>query len=578
MRVAETQRHFTAKQIVRGFLPYLRPYKSSFIIAGILIVGSMIMDVAKPIVVGKAVDATVGPGGTFERLFPYCLSFLGLIVAEFVLNTTKSYLVQAAGQKITHKLRVDLFARVTHFPVPYYDKNPVGRILTRIVNDIKTLGEVFTASMAVLALDIILILGTVFAMVWLDAKLAVWVLATFPIVLLSIHLFGRFLASAYRQARAKLSEINAFLGENIGAIATIQRLGAQEGRLRKFERIVDEHFKAQMHSLRVYANLYPITNTLNGVAMTTLLLVGGNAVLDKTISLGVLVTFIGYIRNLFIPVRDLVEKYNQLLSARVSTERVLSLLHEPVEMEPLSSIGDIEKEIVGVDFRDVTFTYPSRTAPALKNVTLSLPSGQSLAIVGPTGSGKSTIIRLLLRFYDTDSGQILVGGKPIEDWDRRSLRTQFGVVHQEIYLLQGTLRDNLTLGSRLYPDPYLIEQCQRAQFWEFAKDRGGLDMAIHEGGANLSIGQKQLIAFARILVFDPPVLILDEATASIDRIAEQKLMEATRTLLEGRTSIVIAHRLSTIEYCDQIIEIRDGKAGTFSKERSEQVANHRPAL
>ncbi|MCB0405860.1 MAG: ATP-binding cassette domain-containing protein, partial [Bdellovibrionales bacterium] len=262
----------------------------------------------------------------------------------------------------------------------------------------------------------------------------------------------------------------------------------------------------------------------------------------------------------------------------VSTERVLSLLREPVEMEPTSSLDDTEKEVVGVDFRDVTFTYPSRSTPALKNVNLTLQSGQSLAIVGPTGSGKSTIIRLLLRFYDVNSGQILVGGKPIEAWDRRTLRAQFGVVHQEIYLLQGTLRDNLTLGSRIYPDAFLVEQCERAQFWDFAKDRGGLDMPIHEGGANLSIGQKQLIAFARILVFDPPVLILDEATASIDRIAEKKLLEATQTLLEGRTSIIIAHRLSTIEYCDQIIEIRDGKACTFSKERAERMSTQRPAL
>ncbi len=548
------------KTVARVLGPYFGKHKIAFSVSALLILISTAIDIFKPIVTGKAVDVAMGADKNAALLNQLCLIFISMVSVRFFVDTAKGYIVQTCGQKITHRLRTDLFERILHFPVSYFDVNPVGRPLTRVINDIKTLGEVFTASIAVIALDAVLIVGTVGAMLWLHWKLAAVVLFTFPLVIWMIHFFGSRLAEAYRKARARLAEINAFLGENIGAVATIQRLGAEATRFDKFRRITESHFDAQMKSLDVYAKMQPLINLVNGVATSSLLLLGGYWVIQGEISLGVLVAFLGYIRNLFVPLRDLVEKYNQLLSAQVAAERIVGLITEPTEMAVLDERElFIPPENYGVSFEKVTFTYPTRDTPALKDVSFTIPHGRSLAVVGATGSGKSSLVRLLLRFYEPQSGVISLNQCPLPDWDKSHLRRSIGVVHQDIYLVRGTLRENLTLVDSEHTDAFLIEQCKNAQLWDIIRHRGGLDAIVYEGGTNFSIGEKQLIALARILIFNPPVLILDEATASIDRILERKLMSAVEQTMAGRTSIVIAHRLSTIESCDQIMLMEEGK-------------------
>ncbi len=535
--------------------PSLKPFRSWFIAGVAAILSSTVVEIALPVILGKGVDVAIAPRGDTRLLFQLGVVYLILILLKTVLESLQAYCFQCAGEGVTHTLRLGLFSKILGLPVPYFDKNPTGRLLTRVVNDIKSLSELFTASFSVIALDVMIIFGTFFAMFWVHWRLAAAVLFSFPAVFLVIHVFGRRLALAYREIRTRLSEINAFLGENIGAIGTIQRLGAESERSEKFNRILESHNAAQMASLELFARVQPLTNTLNGLTMGILLGLGGYWVIQGEISLGMLVAFFGYIRNLFQPIRDLIEKYNTFLSSATSAERVVGILEEPGEMSEseVPAISFLMPGDCGIRFDKVSFTYPLRQQPALKNVSFEVVAGSSTAVVGATGSGKSTLVRLLLKFYEANSGSIFFGHRDIREWNRQDLRRQIGVIHQDIYLFQGTLRENLTLGRSGVGDDTLREKCQHAQLWPLLENRGGLDFQVLEGGTNLSVGERQLLSFARILITDPKVLILDEATANIDRELERRLIRAIREVLANRTSIVIAHRLATIAACDQIL-------------------------
>jgi len=558
--------------ITRRLWPALKPYRNKFLVGVLLIFLSSGTEILLPIIVGETVDAAMSGGHGRQLLILLCVAFLTVTLLKAILETTQAYVIQVTGQGITHDLRSLLFTRIAHMPVPYYDRNPTGRLLTRVVNDIKSLSELFTASISVLALDIMIITGTIVAMFWMNWRLAGLTLLSFPIAIFSIRYFGFRSAIAYRKIRLRLAEINSFLGENIGAIATIQRLSAEKERYDSFEKVVISHQEASLESLKVFALVQPVTNTLNGVAMMTLIIVGGRWVIEGRVSIGLVVAFLGYVRNLFQPIRDLVEKYNTFLSAMVSAERVANILEEPTEDELFAKMSNgsekpvIAPQTASIVFESVSFKYPSRDSLALKKVSFDIPAGHQLAIVGATGSGKSTLIRLLLRFYEPTEGRIVFGGRALDQWDRYDLRKHIGVVHQEIYLFQGSVRENLSLGREGFSDEYLRSQCERAQLWSVIQHRGGLDMNVNEGGTNFSLGERQLISFARILVFDTPLLVLDEATSSVDRRLEKRLMEAIHELLSTRTSIVIAHRLSTIQECDEILVLDHGhlaEQGTY---------------
>ncbi|MFM8268648.1 MAG: ABC transporter ATP-binding protein, partial [Pseudomonadota bacterium] len=515
------------------------------------------LDLLGPILIGKAADAVVASPAQVELLVRICLGFFAIILLKALSEMAQAFTIQTTGLLITQQLRVRVFDRIARFPMAYFDEHSSGRLITRVINDVKSISELFTASMSVLALDVMVILGTMGAMLILDWKLAGLILLTFPAVVWAILYFGEKLADAYREARSKLSQINSFLAENISAMPTIHRLGAHEARRASFDGIVEQHQVALMKSIEAYAQVQPWANMLNGVAMATLLGVGGFWVIQGKVKVGILVAFLAYIRNLFQPIRDLVEKYNVVLSALVSAERVVSVFDEPIEEDRVFKTPEIARPC-GVSFRDVSFKYRSREEMALQQINFELPPGKTLAIVGATGSGKSTIARLLLRFYEPAQGEICLGGAPLAQWPLGTLRQHVGFIPQDVYLFEGTVRDNLALANKVLTDAFLIEQCKKAQVWDFIGKRGGLDLVISEGGNNLSLGEKQLLSFARMLVLNPEVLVMDEATASLDNASEARLMVAVRELLKGRTAIIIAHRLSTIESCDQVIVLEKG--------------------
>lgn len=554
------------KQTWEKIYPVIRQEKKYFIWGFIFVLLTTSIELYLPLIIGQVVDYVTVTKQFDKKLYYFIGGFLFLIILKSLFEAVQAYLIQSSGQKVTHGLRVQVFDKIQSLSVSFFDKNPTGRLLTRVMNDIKSLSEVFTASMSVLVLDFFIVVGTLVAMFYLHPKLALVSLITFPGVFLLIHFFGKRLERAYFEVRNRLAELNSFLGESVSAISTIQRLNIEENRIKKFDHILEAYQKAQMESLTVFAMVMPITNVINAVCSATLLVVGGMWVMKGEISIGILVTFMGYIRNLFQPVRDLVEKYNTFLSSMVAAERIVGILNEKSEYTEGTHVEKLTA--FDLEFKNVSFAYPDTSKKVLDSIDFKVTPGESIAIVGATGSGKSTIIRLLLRFYDVIEGEILLGGIPIQNIDKKYLRSHIGVIQQEIIIIAGTVRENLTLGQKQYDDNYLIDQCKKAQIWNYLKAQKGLDTEILEGGGNLSLGQKQLIQLARILVLKTPLFILDEATASIDRISESNLMTAIRQNIKEATCIMIAHRLSTIQNCDKIIVLDKGKIieqGTYSE-------------
>ena len=560
-------------------LPWIRPFVPR-LGAGIgLVLLTTALEVALPGLVGMAVDAVSPHGRGADAQATVCAGFLAVVVLRAGLEVVQAYLIQVTGQAITHEVRAETFQRIVRLPVAYFDAHRTGRLVTRVINDVKNLGELFTASMSVLVLDCLTIAGTVVAMWVLDWRLGAVVCAVLPPLGLAVRHFGRRQTEAYRRVRTCLSEMNAFLGESLGGMATIQRLAAEDQRARAFERVVVEHQRAAMESLRTHAMIQPITNVLNGIAVAGVLAVGGLWAIEGILTLGVLVAFLGYVRNLFQPIRDIVEKYNTFLSAGVAAERISAILLEPIEEGRVGTGRTVGAGASRLEFRGVSFRYPGRTEHAAVEVSFSVAPGRSLALVGPTGSGKSTLIRLLMRFYEPEVGEIRIGEQPLVAIDRFAWRRSVGYVPQEVYVFSGTLRQNLSLLTDGADDGRLVEVCRRTRLWEIVEPRGGLDLPLLEGGAGLSAGERQLLALTRVLVLDPPILVLDEATSHLDRNTEHRLMEALAETMAGRTTVVVAHRLATVSHCDEVVALEHGSIvarGTYEELRRPGGFLHRP--
>jgi len=541
-----------------GLWPYVRKFRGRLSLGVLLIACTTAFDLVGPLLIGKVADTLVATPVQVAQFKVFCGLFLLTILFKALSEMVQAHTIQVTGLLITQELRLKVFEKIISCPMKYFDLQSSGRLLTRVINDVRSISDLFTASMSVLVLDVMVIVGTIIAMLLLNWKLAGLILLTFPGVIFSVLYFGKKLSQAYQEARSKLSKINGFLSENISAMSAIHRLNAERKRSEKFDEIVNEHQAALVNSIEAYAKVQPWANTLNGIAMATLLAFGGTWAIQQKVSIGLVVAFLAYIRNLFQPIRDLVEKYNVVLSAQVAAGRIADVLKQESESSLLAPISIPIHEPCGISFDGVQFSYESSGPVILKNISFNVVPGKSLAIIGATGSGKSTLVKLLLRFYEPSHGEIKVSGKSIIDWNRADLRKHISYLPQEVYLFEGSLRENLQLGKSDVSDEFLLEQCRKSLLWDLIESRGGLDLSIQEGGQNLSLGERQLVSFARTLVLNPQVLVLDEATASLDNTSESKLIEAMSVLMQGRTSIIIAHRLSTIEHCDQVIVLEKG--------------------
>ena len=603
-------------RLMARLLKYLRPYTWQVALALAAIVIKSGADVVGPILTMVAVDKYLAPkAGTHSFLDRWLSSqpltgiaqvagiYVLMLVVSFFLEFTQTYFMQWTGQKVMFDLRAQIFRHLQRMHVGFFDKNPVGRLVTRVTTDVDALNEMFTAGVVSIFEDIFVLGGIVVIMLCVNWKLALVAFAVLPLILVATMYFRREVRDSYRRIRIAIARINAYLQEHVTGMAVLQLFNREKRAYQKFEKINASHMDAYKDAILAYAIYYPVVEILSASAIAGVIWFGGRHVLSgvtstsitfqftrgwlpaihvaaTVTSIGVLVGFIQYAQRFFRPIQDLSEKYNILQSAMASSERIFKLLDTPAEVtspattKVPSGPGRIEFDRVWFAYRNVPAPdgvvgkqgqngHPhTETEPdwVLRDVSFAIEPGETVAFVGHTGAGKTTIISLLMRFYDVQKGAIRIDGVDIREMDISELRRRFGVVLQDPFLFSGTVQDNIRLGSTWIRDEAVERAAEEVNVADFIRSLpAGFSEPVNERGSTLSTGQKQLISFARALAHDPKILILDEATSSVDTETEFRVRDALTRLVEGRTSLVIAHRLSTVQSADKIIVMHKGR-------------------
>lgn len=561
-------------QLMRRLLAYLRPYRLQVLVALLLIVGVSLLQISGPYLTKVGIDRYIAKKD-YAGLNLVSLIYLGVILLSFLLGYLQTYIMQLTGQKIMYDLRLQIFTHLQSLPLAFFDRNPVGRLMTRVTTDVDVLNELFTAGVVTLLGDVLVLLGILAIIFTLNLKLALVAMSVIPLLFLITILFKIKARDSYRRVRTAIARINAFLQEHITGMPVVQLFSHEQKSYRHFEEINRIHLKANLDSVMAYSVFFPAVEIVSAAAIGLIIWYGGGQVIQQELTLGALVAFIQYSEKFFRPIADLSEKYNILQSAMASSERIFKLLDAPIDIRSPQNPVALEKVQGEIEFRNVWFAYghdPSKTVSeedwdwVLKDVSFKVSPGESVAIVGHTGAGKTTLTSLLMRFYDIQKGQILLDGHDIRTLDLQQLRQAFGFVLQDVFLFSGTIASNIRLGTPWITEEAIYRAARDVNLQEFIDELpNGYTEEVRERGSTLSTGQKQLIAFARALAHDPKNLILDEATSSVDTDTELKIREAITRLMKGRTSIIIAHRLSTIQNADKIIVMHKGRVREMGK-------------
>ncbi len=486
------------------------------------------------------------------------LVFGVILILGFVLNFVQIYLLNKVSQRIVYDMRMKLFDHIQSLPLRFFDKNPVGRLTTRVGNDMNNIAEMYTGVLINAFKDFFLLFGTVVIMLSIDVTFTLISLSTMPLVLLASYVFRLKAREAQRAVKVKLAVINAKLSENISGMRIIQFFNREKAVYDAFDRINEDHRQASRREIKIYAIFRPSMNLIYSLTLAIILYYGGQRVLGATIELGVLVAFISYTEQFFRPIFDLTEKFNILQSAMASSERIFLLLDETSDLPEPEEPKLLDPLRGDLSFQGVTFRYEEEDV--LKDVSFDVKAGETIAIVGHTGAGKSTIINLINRFYDVNDGAITIDNTDIRDVPLKHLREQIGIVLQDVFIFSGDIKSNIRLHSPGISDEKIREVAHHVNADHFIKRLPqGYDEVMAERGATLSSGERQLLSFARALAHDPKILILDEATANIDTETEHLIQDAIKKLIEGRTTLIIAHRLSTIQHADKILVLHHGK-------------------
>jgi ATP-binding cassette, subfamily B, multidrug efflux pump len=487
------------------------------------------------------------------------LLFLVIIFFALILNYIQVYLLHFASNKIVFNIRHQVFSHLQNMSLKFFDRNPIGRLVTRVTNDTDTLNEMYTGVLVNLFKDIFLLIGIVLVMLRMNIKLALISFVVVPIIVLAAGIFRVKVRHVYREVRVKLAAINAALNENITGMKTVHIFKKEEKQFKEFNHINEEHFNANKKEILLFAVFRPSMEIISSLGMAVIIWYGGGQVLRGTIQFGVLFAFVNYLKQFFQPINDLTEKYNILQSAMASSERIFALLDQkPDIVEEKESIKAVRLK-GEIEFKNVWFAYTEEDW-VLKNVSFKIKEGESIAFVGSTGAGKSSIVNLIGRFYDIQKGEILLDGVNIKEFSLKALRQNMGIVLQDVFMFTGTVKDNIVLNNKEIPLEKVKEIAQFVNAHQFIeKLPQQYEESVMERGAAFSTGQRQLLAFARALVMNPSILILDEATSNIDTETEQLIQDAVSKLIKGRTTIAVAHRLSTIQKCDKIIVLHKGE-------------------
>jgi ATP-binding cassette, subfamily B, multidrug efflux pump len=603
--------------LARRLLRYLKPYRARATFSVFLVILSSVMEIAGPAIVAVAIDLYVKPmqgshaAGISQRIGAWLVAhgwaldpisginlaaaiYFVVLFGGFAVLYTQMVLMNLMGQYIMYDLRKQIFGHLQKLDIQFFDRNPVGRLMTRVTTDVDALNEMFTAGFVSIFGDIFVLAGIVGMLFWMNWRMALVLFSIIPLIVLVSAWFRRGARITYRATRVRIAAINAFLQEHISGMATVQLFNREADEAEKFEGLNARHRDANLQSVFYYSIFYPLVELVETIGLALIVWYGGGQVLRGMLSIGTLIAFFQYAQRFYEPISDLSEKYNILQAAMAASERIFKTLDTPPR---ILDEGTLEIDhFDSIEFRDVWFAYneaagdkagtrdegrgktnqtpsasPSSLVPAsppsslvpdfvLKNVSFSVKRGDRIALVGHTGAGKTTVTSLLLRFYEPQRGEILVNGIDIRKYTVTSLRSLFAIVQQDFFLFTGSITQNISLGDESITPERVREAARRVQADRFIRRlEGGYDAEVKERGAGLSVGEKQLLSFARALAFNPPVLVLDEATSSIDTETEVLIQEAIQTLMTGRTSIVIAHRLSTIRSADTILVFHHGE-------------------
>ncbi len=545
-------------RLVLRLLAYLRGHWPWVGVACLCLAGYTGAQLLGPYLVKVAIDRHIA-AKDLAGLNRTALAYVATVVLGFLGHFGHSFTTQYVGQRVMHDVRRRLFGHLaTHDPA-FFDRNPVGRLMTRVINDVENLNELFSSGVVAFLGDTLMLLGIAGAMFFLDWRLGLVGIGLLPAMVWATNLYRRKARENYRESRKILARLNGYLNEHISGMATVQAFGQERRTLHRFMEINSRNRDALLRSVRYNAIFFPLVEVCSAATVGLILWQGGRMILDDTLLPGVLVAFLQYVQRMFQPIRDLAEKYNIFQAAMASSERIFRLLDEPARVLAPVRPGTPSAPAGTIEFQDVWLSYVPGE-PVIRGISFRVAPGEKIALVGPTGHGKTSIVSALCRFYDVERGRILVDGLDIREWDKTALRRHLGLVLQDVFLFSGTIGENVSLGCpRIAPEQIqaAARRVHASRFIDRLAHR--YDEEVQERGSTLSQGERQLLSFARALAFDPRILILDEATSSVDTETEILIQEALRVLLENRTAIIVAHRLSTIQFADRILVIHQGR-------------------
>jgi len=560
-------------RLTHRLVKYLRPYRGAVFVAVMLSLAVAGMDILGPYLFGRGVDRYVVPGmrGEIGRhaaiagLALIALAYLGSILASFGLQYLQVRIMQRVGQQTMYDLRKEIFERLQRLPMSFFDRNPIGRLVTRTTTDVDALNDLFASGVAAMLNDFVFILGlAVFLIAW-RPLLGLVTLSPLPLMILVTYFFRNHVRDANRRIRTAIARINGFLQEHISGMAVVQLFNREQKARAQFAGLNRIHMEAYKDAIDAFSFFYPAVEFLSMAGVALIFWTGGIRIIAATFTLGMLISFLQYAQRFFRPIQDLSEKFNILQTAMASSERIFTLLDEPVTIASPPHARTLQAPRGEIEFRNVWFAYHGGATPkdedwVLRDVSFRVEPGQTLAIVGHTGAGKTTIIQLLLRFYDIQRGQILLDGVDVREMNLQDLRRMFGIMLQDPFLFTGTLESNVKLGTETIDRAAVERSLRKVGLGSFLDSLPlGVETPVTERGATLSVGQRQLVSFARALAHNPKFLILDEATSSVDTKTELLIREALDQLLEGRTAVVVAHRLSTIQHSHRILVFHKGR-------------------
>jgi len=547
-------------KVLRRLMKFVKPYKGKFYLLIVLTLALGVLAPLQPLLIQQTLDRHVA-FGDYEGMIMMIMILIGLLVVRAIVQYSHTFMSGWLGQYIIRDIRVKLYKHLVRLKLKFFDNTPIGRLVTRTVSDIETLADVFSQGLAAMVGDLLQLVFILIVMFVSDWRFALISLSTLPILLVSTYVFKEKIKVAFNDVRNAVSNLNSFVQEHITGMSIVQIFGSEAREEEKFKEINREHRRANLKSVLYYSIYFPVAEIISAAGIGLLVWYGAKGVINENltgITMGKLIAFIMYIQMFFRPIRMIADRFNTLQLGIVSSSRIMKLLdnddHIPDEgtYEPDHLEGD-------VSFKNVWFAY-NEADYVLKDISFDVKPGETVALVGATGAGKSSVINLLNRFYDINRGEIEVDGRNIKEYDLESLRSKLGLVLQDVFLFSDTIGQNINLGNDTIDEEQMLKAADLVGARKFIeKLPGGLDYNVQERGATLSVGQRQLISFVRAMVYDPKILVLDEATSSVDTETEELIQQAIDKMMKGRTSIVIAHRLSTIQKADKIIVLDKGE-------------------